>query len=335
MTRKQTRIAERGAIVNEPAIDYLTCSTFNGDQYLLVVGMIQELNTEKLESKPKRARGYETERIEWASWGEGQQIAKGEKERREAHFLINVSGKEADAIIQKMIAEPLIERDQWNFSRIDVQLTLERKRDTELGELYLQLRQGELGEYQGRSKPKARVIASETGDTLYIGSPSSQKQIRFYDKPLIAGRKRVDYERFEIQYRDQYANPLATKLWRKAPKYDREIIRQTLRYQWGLLPEGLQGALSFANAFTDTEGEELERMTTDKTESAKLRWLRSLSKTLQEMCSQPGEPGIAAREVLLKALVIGVTGDNLTNWMDFTLVGTEANIYHPLQLSQD
>jgi hypothetical protein len=324
MTKKLQRIAERGAIVGQGAIDYITCSTYNGDQYALVVEMIDQLNVSRETITPKTARGYQTSSFGWASYGEGQQAGQ-------PHFLINANGKEADALVTQMLKNPLFNLEAWNCSRLDIQLTAPKNRAIRLAHLGISLIAGQLGDYKGRGKPQARTIGSKTGDTLYIGSPNSQKMIRFYDKPLIHKRQREDFERYEIQYRDDYSNPLLAKLFKDRNKMDRGLLMRTLKREYDKLPDGLRMELSFWQVWGLEEGEPLAPDTTDKTESARLKWLKSLKRTLVAMASAQGPAGIEARSILLEAVVIGTTEEPLTGWMDYKLLSPEGEILDPLQ----
>jgi hypothetical protein len=319
MSRKQQRIAERGAIVEQAAIDYLTCSTYDGNQYAIVRDMVDQINVSRETPKGMTARGYTTTAFGWASYGEGTQKGNHNELGGKPHFLINANGKEADQLFQLMVTEPGIKRELWNFSRLDIQLTLPKSRTIPLGILAIQLEDGQLGEFQGRGKPKARGYTSDTGHTLYIGSPSSQKQIRFYDKPLIHKRKRTDYERFEIQYRDDYSNPLVTRLF-----------KQALKYQYSLLPAALQTELSFRDAFKSAIAVPLQAEVSDKTEAAKLRWFKSLKATIRALARDQGATGIEARSIILQALVEGATQNELVNWMDYRLISPDYEIVDPL-----
>jgi hypothetical protein len=330
MTKKLQRIAERGAIVEQAAIDYVTCSTYDGNQYAIVRDLIDTINVSRETPTGKTARGYDTTLFGWASYGEGTQKGNHLEMGGKPHFLINANGKEADILFKLMLAQPDIRRELWNFSRLDIQLTIPRARDIPLGILAIQLEDGQLGEFKGKGKPKPRGYTSDTGHTLYIGSASSQKQIRFYDKPLIKNRKRVDYERFEIQYRDDYANPLATRLFKQAPAYDRSILFQTLKYQYSLLPSALQTELSFRDSFINSISVPLQAEVTDKTEAAKLRWFKSLKATIRSLARDNGQTGMEVRAILLQALVEGSTQDELVNWMDYRLISPDHEIVDPL-----
>jgi hypothetical protein len=283
------------------------------------------------QKKAMTVKGYERTRVEWGGIGEGTQKREGNNLTGEAHWLVDINGKEADEFIRRAIEHGSFNRDLWNVSRIDLQITVPRSRHIEYAELPDLINGGELGEFQGRGKPKARAQASDTGHTLYIGSAKSSIMLRFYDKPLILGRKRINYDRYEIQLRDDYANPLVTRLFKQAPKYDRSVLMQFLKYRFSLLPDHLQTILSHKSSFTEAVSVNIPPTKTDKQESAKLKWLKSLKGSILALASKQGPEGIEARRVLLEALVVASTGDKLANWQDYVLVGTEANIIDPLQ----
>jgi hypothetical protein len=136
----------------------------------------------------------------------------------------------------------------------------------------------------------------------------------------------VDYERFEIQYRDDYSNPLVTRLFKQAPRYDRSVLYQTLKYQYSLLPADLQTELSFRDSFTNSIAVPLQAEVTDKTEAAKLRWFRSLKATIRALARDMGPSGMECRSILLQALVEGATQDELVNWMDYRLISPDYEI---------
>lgn len=332
MTKKLQRIAERGALVYQGAIDYLSCSTYNGDQYALVVEMINSLNVSLDKIQAKKARGYDTSSLGWASYGEGTQKGNHNQLGGVPHFVINANGQEADKLVNLMLKDPLFNPAEWNCSRVDIQLTVRNTRTRRLSHLGIEYLAGKLGEFQGKGRPSVRAIGSKTGDTLYIGSPKSDRMIRFYDKPLIHQRTKQDFERFEVQYRDSYANPLMLKLFRDRNRLDRELIMRTLKREYDKLPADLQTELSFRDAWNDVAGESMKPDTTDATEASKLRWLRSLRKSLIALASRPGQAGTEARGVLLEALVIGATNDPLAAHMDYRILSPDNEIFEPLAI---
>lgn len=332
MAQKLTMPAQRGAIVNAPAVDWLDCSTFDLDQWELVKGMIQANNVSRETFTHTQFKNYSVERLEWASWSEGSQVPKGEKEKRVPHYLIHVGGKESDAIMREMLSNPAIKRDKWNFSRIDLQYTVPKMREKSLALLGIELRDGLLGDYESRGKPKSRAWVGHENDTLYIGSPSSAKQLRFYDKPVLIGRNRETWERYELQLRDKLANGVVSRLWKQAPQYARNVIAQSLKSEYRKLPIMLQEALSHRDSFDNVVAVPLKPEISDKAESARLKWFKSLKRSIIALACAKGIEGQQAREILLEALVVACTGDNTANWMDYVLVGTEANIIEPLEI---
>jgi hypothetical protein len=335
MTKKQQRIAERGALIYQGAIDYLTCSTYNGDQYALVVNMIDSINVSRETIKARKAKGYDTSSLGWASYGEGTQKGNHNQLGGLPHFVINANGQEADKLALLMLKEPLFNPEEWNWSRVDIQLTVKKNRAVRLTTLGQRLDDGLLGEFRGKGKPKPHWQGSSTGDTLYIGSPKSQRMIRFYDKPLVHQRTRQDFERFEVQYRDDYANPLMRKLFRDRNKLDRDLIMRTLKREYDKLPEALQMELSFYHAWENVSRETIQPDKTEATESSKLRWLKSLRKSLIALASAPGQAGVEARGVLLEALVLGTTSDPLAAHMDYRLLSPDSEIWEPLAIVAD
>jgi hypothetical protein len=128
---------------------------------------------------------------------------------REDRYLIQATGSIAHDVA---LAFPLPTEHELSVARIDVQTTfVVRDADffisvCEPSKVYKSVRWSAVG---------------EPGQTLYVGAPSSDCRLRIYNKTAESGIKPLDsgdFIRFEIQFRDRYADRMFRAIRARAPK---------------------------------------------------------------------------------------------------------------------
>jgi len=129
---------------------------------------------------------------------------------REDRYLIQATGAIAHDVA---LAFPLPVDHELSVARIDVQTTfVVRDADffisaCEPGKAYKAVRWSAVG---------------EPGQTLYVGAPSSDCRLRIYNKTAESGIKPLsvgDFIRFEIQFRNRYADRMFRAIRARAPKF--------------------------------------------------------------------------------------------------------------------
>lgn len=166
----------RDFIVGRVSVDWITLTTYDR---MVFNGLV-----ELCESYVDYNTSTSQKRMQYSGIG-GQGFFFGAgKQRGDDHYMLVLSGIQA-AILVPTLATSMFAR-LASCTRIDVQLTLpviEGARKT--GELAHEIRRG-LSEGVGRvgKRPSVAVWDNETGtgDTIYIGSRSSDKFVRIYDK---------------------------------------------------------------------------------------------------------------------------------------------------------
>jgi len=128
---------------------------------------------------------------------------------REDRYLIQATGAIAHDVA---LAFPLPVEHEISVARIDVQTTfVVRDADffisaCEPSKVYKSVRWCAVG---------------EPGQTLYVGAPSSDCRLRIYNKTAESGIKPVDFGdfiRFEIQFRNRYADRMFRAIRARAPR---------------------------------------------------------------------------------------------------------------------
>lgn len=116
--------------------------------------------------------------LQYVGWRKtGFFIGHGEQNGRR-HHVISVSGH----LSQRMQAG-LAKQSKWYGTRIDLQVTILKPEKLSLPKI--QKRMG---------KKTATLISSETNDTLYLGSRTSELFTRLYEKPLDQMYLRLEFE---------------------------------------------------------------------------------------------------------------------------------------------
>jgi hypothetical protein len=121
-------------------------------------------------------------------------VGQGEQNGR-YHCMLQLSGALADRLGPMLIGGHETGEGIGNISRIDLQITIAEQLDLDA------LAGALVGKIRSQVTIYRTLQGGQVGDTLYIGSPKSDKRIRMYHK---AGGTR-----FEVQYRRDYANSTA------------------------------------------------------------------------------------------------------------------------------
>lgn len=179
--------------------------------------------------------GYNKERLNPGRWG-----------------MLQCSGSAADRLLD-CIGE---DADRFNKTRIDVQFTFPLVDKTLVRAIYECMVHPDV-EWLGKGPtPKVTLIQSgETGQTLYVGAPSSEKRVRLY---LKQGADRL-YWRLEYQARKEAAQ----RLYLQMCEYGRQGAADALMASISRWPEVMQNrmqleglSISQNNGILDTGGAE-------------------------------------------------------------------------------
>jgi hypothetical protein len=124
-------------------------------------------------------------------------VGQGEQNGR-YHCMLQLSGALADRLGPQLIGGHETGEGIGNISRIDLQITIAQQLDLDA------LAAALVGKIRSQVTIYRTLQGGQVGDTLYIGSPKSDKRIRLYHK---AGGTR-----FETQYRRDYASSTAGRI---------------------------------------------------------------------------------------------------------------------------
>src|SRR3990172_2041076 len=166
-------------IVNEAAIDYLRMTTFHFTEYDKGVTTIGGGNN----GDWKRAgiMQYRGNKKLGVFHGQGEQKGR-------THYMIDISGGQADDYGYKLLDNDL------KVTRIDLQFTFEKPCDWNVREFADAMREGI---WPNRVR-NVTMIDNNGNDTIYIGSRTSDKFIRFYVKD-------AEWLRYEIEIKGDAA----------------------------------------------------------------------------------------------------------------------------------
>ncbi len=115
--------------------------------------------------------------------------------RNETEAILILSGDLAKIYV------PFVKLAVTHLTRFDLQVTCEAKvANPGLAVTWYEYLKDEIAK-GGRTR-KIRLIRSETGDTLYVGSRKSPVMLRLYDKSLSLGELQLGhYWRYEVEYK--------------------------------------------------------------------------------------------------------------------------------------
>lgn len=187
-------------ILNSVMIDYLRLGSWDRKasyywaQFVRELGRVEGVNPEQ--GGWLQYRGV---KLPWAFAG----VAKQGKDER-YHSLLQVSGSRADMAAN--MARVLVDGG-GKCSRIDLQVTVPMVADYLWWDRWSEYM---LNASWGHRRPKIEPIPGDRGmSTLYVGSRTSERFIRFYVKELDNGDRAL---RFEVQY----GGDMAQQVWSEA-----------------------------------------------------------------------------------------------------------------------
>jgi len=110
------------------------------------------------------------------------------------YVLAQWSGDDAESAMKRLVTQPVVP------TRIDLQTTVkhaERYPDS-AQDIYNDIKKWRA---DGTYRWSSRLISSETGDTLYIGSRESEVMLRYYDKSEAYEAELGTYWRYEVEFK--------------------------------------------------------------------------------------------------------------------------------------
>lgn len=152
--------------------------------------------------------------------------------RNDTHFMLQASGGKADELF------PTLPWDSLHCTRIDVQITLQYDAyDPAIAQTIGTRRARGFLDHGRQPKPRQNLhIGYGRGDTLSIGSRSSPRYGRIYDKQQESKDERyARCWRFEVEYKDPVADKVVEFL-RNSPSLDRAVAASVAGQmaEWGL-----------------------------------------------------------------------------------------------------
>lgn len=268
---------------SEAGIDYIRLTAAHGPaaQHLRIVGE-QLLDLEGMSGHKQEQRS----RLGYRGWSAGR-VFVGENEEG---WMLDVSGA--------LAGHPYIRAgcEGWRCTRIDVQLTTPTEGDVSpiieaAAQAAVVCR---LAARQGRPYKITHILGKGAGDTLNLGSRSSQVYGRIYDKGSQSKDERYKgMVRYEVEFKQEMARSIfagyadATNDGR----YSRGVVVGSFA-RWGIVPIGTEGVQPVVP----------EQSRTETSTARRLRWLREqVGPTLEGLISDGY--GVAA----LTALGLGGT----------------------------
>jgi len=177
-------------IINAPAVDWLTFTTYENDHFL---GWKDWQRKQLGEQKAGKIRMYDGEWRGSTFVGEGRQGSR-------PHGLIRVSGSESN---QAFI--DLLDIGYAKCTRLDIQFTTPLPLGYSARQFADDLRAHQEGEYQ---RSIELIESGEGFDTVYVGSKKSDRFARFYVKEA----ENLRYLRFEIEHKNAWAQIISKSL---------------------------------------------------------------------------------------------------------------------------
>jgi hypothetical protein len=294
----------RVVVLGDGAIDYLSITTYDQAQYDRLLGILSIEYSDSMEHHA--VMSYEGRKYaDYVFAGKGRQQSKN-------HYILIATAIHSDVLYRHLMTDKDINLDTWKVTRIDIQVTLpEKKRATRLGTIGLNLQNGKYGEVSNRRKVAVKTIIGDTGDTIYIGSPKSEKQRRIYKKILTDIDDNVkDFQRYEIQYRSNTAQSVSNKLRKDSVLNLSTNIQKLVKGDVSLLPEKFTSKLSFHTWNPKMVGEVVNRTRKESKTTNQTKWIRSIRYALLKGCNQEGFNGLFCKQTLMEALVISITENN-------------------------
>lgn len=311
----------RYVVIGAGAVDYLSLTTWNGEQAEIVEKMLERIYNPSMETVSV-GHGYIGARYQ------PDVTFSAKKTPQETHFMLTCSAYNSDKTLRHLILEKGFSIDLWKVTRIDIQITLhKRKNRRSLAKIGQDLKDGKFGEVHNRRKIEVSTQSSDTGDTIYIGSPKSEKRRRIYTKFLTDDQENViEFERYEIQYRHATAQSAMKKVLSGGVLEIANMIQRIVKGDCEILPEKFIRLLSVNKFEPNVTGIVLNRARKESKTSDITKWWRGLRYAMLRCFNQDGVNGLICRETAFEALVISVTQDNLEPWTGWKLLSPSGEI---------
>lgn len=312
------------AIIGVAAVDWVTLTTFNAYTHDRWASALVDRKLGK--STPAERGGYKG-----ITLADGQIFMGLGRQGNLDHWMLVATGPQAQRTLLDLHQSSLLPREHVACTRIDIQITLlPRSGRPALIQLATDLNEGNLGPWKGRGRPQVRGFTSETGDTLYIGSPTSDKQIRVYDKKVKPkGARTMKLERYEVQYRRKMAESVFRRVVKYADRLDDVYMEANIKATMQPYPDGLLAQLAAWDRLENRHGEGVRLPEVEKQEGAEARWIRSIARAIKRACCQQGADGASARAVLMEALAVSVTEDVYADGTAFKLLSPDGEVLAP------
>lgn len=305
----------RHVIIGEGALDWFTITTYDGDQMTIAENELIKAYGRQFETV-SISGGYIG--IKYADY-----VVLLQKNTREAtHFVIHASAIHSDVLLRRFITTEGFDITRWKCTRIDIQLTLyKRPRRRSLNSIGTDLKNGKFGKISNRRKIDVDLRSSETGDTIYIGSPKSEKRRRIYTKFLTNDNgDNEELERYEIQYRHLTAVNILKKVISEGAEGISVNIQRLIKGDASILPAKFISLLAIDKFQPKLKGVIVNRARKESKTTNTTKWLRSLRYAILKACNQEGENGRYCRETIMEALVISITENPIEAWTNYKLV---------------
>ena len=316
----------RPVVAGRPCLDWVSATTRSGDAFEALTLGLQEMF-------PDSQTRAVIQRYTGINYTEGVFLGSG-YQQGQAHFLLQVSGLQAELVIGRMRQDPTINLEDWSLTRIDIQVTLRpKRRRMPLHKLGVNLQKGKYGKISNRREIDVRTQSSATGDTIYVGGVSSEKMRRIYSKSLVDSNGVLhDFERYEIQFRHGTAKSLMKKINVTDEAVYLDNLVKVLRGDATSLPHEFVKRLAISNWNMEEEGTNIARAAKQKGESNTTKWIFNIRKALEKGCKQEGKDGEICRGIMFDAIFRGMSTDPLADnkgcgfWID------EQGNLHPFKM---
>lgn len=305
-------------ILGIPAVDYLTLTTYEISKFRDGREMIIEKNQDK---EPRETKKMQYKGNTWgASFaGEGEQ-------RGRPHYMIQVSGGEAQ------LALPGLSPLDLNPTRVDVQFTLDESetekvahelsreskwRDTDTIQTFLNHAYKRWQWSKGRKK-KTNVRTQDGSDTLYIGGREKARLFaRLYMKELPGRGFGI---RYELELKQDASRQFMKRVMAGEPV--RDLCASVLLDEIGKYPSRCPMKKALETAINRAMSQRLDGLTypTVSTDSTKtLAWLQeSVSPAVNRVLNDHDVREDVIHWILSMNLLADMTPEGYKSWVDRT-----------------
>lgn len=253
-------------IINRPAIDWLTLTTFTnlaGNELLRVARRCAT------NSEPKNRRIMQYEGKTWGNtfYGVAEQRGRG-------HMMLRASGATAhEAYDEIMQSNPAM---SVSCTRIDLQVTVRLTWNYSARALCDQLR---TADWNGHKRKVTMIEGGDGLDTIYIGSRDSERMYRIYVK-------RVDNESY-LRWEAEIKGDLADQTWVAITVGGADAMNSIARGEFGRMPYVPNRAIDEIAACMDKyQAREIRPVERVRDSSSTMQWVsRAVSPAVNRMLS--------------------------------------------------